>query len=70
MPQGRRLVNDPVAPELTRVSRDVLADLDDPAFERAVAGLRTQGLEELMTLVGYYRMLALQLRVFRVGIPT
>ena len=51
-----------------RILRD--GDLDDPAFERAVAGLRTQGLEELMTLVGYYRMLALQLRVFRVGTPT
>jgi 4-carboxymuconolactone decarboxylase len=51
-----------------RILRD--GDLDDPAFESAVAGLRTEGLEELMTLVGYYRMLALQLRVFRVGIPT
>ena len=51
-----------------RILRD--GDLDDLAFERAVAGLRTEGLEELMTLVGYYRMLALQLRVFRVGIPT
>jgi 4-carboxymuconolactone decarboxylase len=51
-----------------RILRD--GDLDDPAFESAVAGLRTEGLEELMTLVGYYRMLALQLRVFRVGAPT
>lgn len=50
-----------------RILRD--GDLDDPAFESAVAGLRTEGLEELMTLVGYYRMLALQLRVFRVGAP-
>ena len=45
-------------------------DLDDLAFESAVADLRPEGLQELMTLVGYYRMLALQLRVFRVGIPT
>lgn len=45
-------------------------DLDDPGFENAVASLRTEGLQELMTLVGYYRLLALQLRVFRVGAPT
>jgi len=45
-------------------------DLDDPAFENAVACLRPEGLQELMTLVGYYRMLALQLRVFRVGAPS
>ena len=45
-------------------------DLDDPGFENAVASLRPEGLQELMTLVGYYRMLALQLRVFRVGAPT
>jgi 4-carboxymuconolactone decarboxylase len=50
-----------------RLLRD--GDLDVPAFENAVAILRTEGLQELMTLVGYYRLLALQLRVFRVGGP-
>ena len=45
-------------------------DLDDPGFENAVTSLRTEGLQELTTLVGYYRLLALQLRVFRVGAPT
>jgi hypothetical protein len=45
-------------------------DLDDPGFENAVASLGTEGLQELMTLVGYYCLLALQLRVFRVGAPT
>lgn len=45
-------------------------DLDERAFQHAVATLRLEGLQQLMTLVGYYRMLALQLRVFRVGSPT
>ncbi|MHB1475918.1 MAG: carboxymuconolactone decarboxylase family protein [Dermatophilaceae bacterium] len=46
------------------------ADLDEQTFENAVSILHPEGLQELMTLVGYYRMLALQLRVFRVGAPT
>ncbi len=51
-----------------RLLRD--GDLDEQVFENAVASLRHEGLQELMTLVGYYRMLALELRVFRVGAPT
>ncbi|MEP7036181.1 MAG: carboxymuconolactone decarboxylase family protein [Dermatophilaceae bacterium] len=45
-------------------------DLEDQAFQTVLAHLHPVGLQELMTLVGYYRMLALQLRVFRVGTPT
>lgn len=44
-------------------------DLDDVAYAAAVAGLGEPGLFELLTLVGYYRALALQLRVFRVAAP-
>ena len=44
-------------------------DLDDDGYARAVAGLGEAGLFELLTLVGYYAMLALQLRVFRVDPP-
>ena len=44
-------------------------DLDDTAYEKAVALLGNSGLFELTTLVGYYATLALQLRVFRVGAP-
>ncbi len=44
-------------------------DLDDPAYARAVALLGESGVFELTTLVGYYATLALQLRVFRVGVP-
>jgi hypothetical protein len=35
----------------------------------AVASLHNEGLQELMTLVRYCRLLALQLRVFRIGAP-
>ena len=44
-------------------------DLDDGQYAEAVAQLGTEGLFELTTLVGYYAMLALQLRVFRVSAP-
>jgi 4-carboxymuconolactone decarboxylase len=44
-------------------------DLDDGAYERAVAALGPLGLFEVLTLVGYYDLLALQLRVFRVPAP-
>jgi 4-carboxymuconolactone decarboxylase len=44
-------------------------DLDDEAYAQAVAQLGEAGVFELTTLVGYYATLALQLRVFRVGLP-
>ena len=44
-------------------------DLDDEAYELAVRTLGRAGLFELLTLVGYYATLALQLRVFRVPLP-
>jgi 4-carboxymuconolactone decarboxylase len=44
-------------------------DLDDDEYARAVAALGEAGLFELLTLVGYYATLALQLRVFRVPAP-
>jgi 4-carboxymuconolactone decarboxylase len=45
-------------------------DLDDERFERAVVLLGLPTLFELVTLVGYYSLLAVQLRVFRVGAPS
>ncbi len=42
-------------------------DLDDAAYDEAVGTLGERGLVELVTLVGYYRLLALQLRAFRVS---
>ena len=44
-------------------------DLDDSAYDAAVDALGEDGLFELLTLVGYYGALALQLRVFRVPVP-
>ncbi|BEP13346.1 carboxymuconolactone decarboxylase family protein [Acidothermaceae bacterium B102] len=44
-------------------------DLDDTAYAEAVAALGLPRLFELLTIVGYYATLALQLRVFRVGVP-
>jgi 4-carboxymuconolactone decarboxylase len=44
-------------------------DLDDEQYAAAQAALGPAGLFELTTLVGYYATLALQLRVFRVGVP-
>jgi 4-carboxymuconolactone decarboxylase len=48
------------------VARD---DLSDAEYREAVDHLGTPGLFELLTLVGYYATLALQLRVFRVPAP-
>ena len=44
-------------------------DLDDAEYRQAVARVGEAGLFELLTLVGYYATLALQLRVFRVSVP-
>ena len=44
-------------------------DLDDAEYQEAAAHLGAAGLFELLTLVGYYSALALQLRVFRVPAP-
>jgi len=44
-------------------------DLDDAEYREAADQLGPDGLFELLTLVGYYATLALQLRVFRVAAP-
>lgn len=44
-------------------------DLDDAEYREATAELGPGGLFELLTLVGYYATLALQLRSFRVQAP-
>jgi len=44
-------------------------DLDDAEYRSAVGEVGEAGLFELLTLVGYYATLALQLRVFRVPAP-
>jgi len=47
----------------------VRGDLDDAEYLEAVEVVGAAGLFELLTLVGYYATLALQLRVFRVPAP-
>jgi 4-carboxymuconolactone decarboxylase len=56
---------------VARTARALLerGDLDDAEYLEAVGHLGTGGLFELLTLVGYYAALALQLRVFRVPAP-
>jgi 4-carboxymuconolactone decarboxylase len=44
-------------------------DLVDAEYREAVSQVGTAGVFELLTLVGYYATLALQLRVFRVPAP-
>jgi len=44
-------------------------DLDDVEYREAAGQVGQEGLFELLTLVGYYATLALQLRVFRVPAP-
>jgi 4-carboxymuconolactone decarboxylase len=44
-------------------------DLSAPMFAEATASLGRAAVVELVTLVGYYSALALQLKVFRVGAP-
>jgi alkylhydroperoxidase family enzyme len=44
-------------------------DLSAPMYTEATATLGRPAVVELVTLIGYYSLLALQLRVFRVGVP-
>ncbi|HLY50864.1 MAG TPA: carboxymuconolactone decarboxylase family protein [Solirubrobacteraceae bacterium] len=60
---GEAVVARTVAALLTR------GDLEDAEYREAVEHLGLAGLFELLTLVGYYATLALQLRVFRVPAP-
>jgi 4-carboxymuconolactone decarboxylase len=51
----------------TTVALVQTGDLDDSAYAEAVGALGEQGLVELVTLVGYYRLVALALRAFRIS---
>ena len=63
---------DPAERVALRVVRALLdaSDLTDEEYAAGREAIGEQGLVELTTLVGYYATLALQLRVFRVGVPT
>lgn len=52
---------------VARLTLALLAgDLDDPGWREAESAIGAAGVFEVSTLVGYYGMLALQLRAFRV----
>ena len=64
-------LEEPAERTALRVVRALLraADLTDEEYAAGREAIGEQGLVELTTLVGYYAMLALQLRVFRVESP-
>jgi 4-carboxymuconolactone decarboxylase len=55
-----------------RAARELIAegDLSDARFAEVAERFGTTGCVELVVLVGYYRMLALMLRTFRVSAPS
>ena len=63
--------HDPAEAVGLRIVRALLtrADLTDEEYAEGRRVLGDQALVELTALVGYYATLALQLRVFRVGVP-
>jgi 4-carboxymuconolactone decarboxylase len=64
-----RFAGEEAAVARTAASLVAQGDLDDATYEAAVQDLGLAQVFELTTLVGYYATLALQLRVFRVGLP-
>ena len=64
-------LDDPAEAAGLRIVRALLAraDLTDEEYDEGRRLLGEQALVELTALVGYYATLALQLRVFRVGVP-
>ena len=64
-------LTDPVEEAAATVARALVdhADLTDDEYAVADRALGTEALIELTALVGYYAMLALQMRVFRVALP-
>ncbi|MEX1008798.1 MAG: carboxymuconolactone decarboxylase family protein [Acidimicrobiia bacterium] len=64
-------LDDPVEQAALDVARAAAttADLDDDLYARSRDALGDKMLIEALTLVGYYALLALQMRVFRVPLP-
>lgn len=61
-------LSDPSEVCVLNISRALLeeGDLNDTAYKEAVVMLGEPGLIELSTVIGYYSLVALQLRIFRV----
>jgi 4-carboxymuconolactone decarboxylase len=67
---GQPDLADPAEQTVLRTTRRLLeeSDLSDQEFGEAIAAVGEAGLVALSTLVGYYRLLALQLRIFHVPV--
>lgn len=65
------VLSDPVEQAVANAARALVRDqdLNEDDYAAAQAVLGDAALVELTTLIGYYALLALQLRVFRVGLP-
>ncbi|MCB0994693.1 MAG: carboxymuconolactone decarboxylase family protein [Acidimicrobiales bacterium] len=64
-------LDDPVEAAAAELARSIVTagDADDDVYERARAVLGDPGLVEVSTTVGVYRLLAQQMRLFRVNAP-
>ncbi|HEY4458782.1 MAG TPA: carboxymuconolactone decarboxylase family protein, partial [Pseudonocardiaceae bacterium] len=64
-------LTDPEEAAVAEITRSVLdtGTLDDDQFARASATLGTAKLYELSTVIGYYQLIAQQLRIFGVEAP-
>ena len=64
-------VDDPLDQAALDAARALVerADLDDAEYARVQAVLGNEQLVEVTAIVGYYAMLALQMRVFRIAAP-
>lgn len=65
---GEPPLEDPVERAAWQTTNRILTegDLTDDEFTKAAETLGQEGLVELVTLIGYYRLLALQMRICRV----
>ena len=63
-------ITDPIERAVLQTTALLLSnrDLQDSEYDEAVRHLGYAGLVDLSSLIGYYQLLALQIRIFRVGI--
>jgi 4-carboxymuconolactone decarboxylase len=63
-------IEDPLEHAVWRTTRKLLeaGDLEDDAYEEALRVLGPEGVFDLTTLIGHYRLVALQLKLFRVPV--
>ncbi len=66
---GKPELDDPVEMTAWRTANRIIkvGNLSDQEYAEAIAALGEEGVVEVVTLIGYYRLLALQMRVF--GVP-